>query len=554
MKQLFTLLASAICIFSLNAQDKTDRTIFVRFKEGKTIDLKDQLIRIDGNSQLQNQLNSLGEWKKTYTIPDEKLDSLIAVAEKNLHKNLPDLNQDFRFIVNDVTQLEKVIGILKESQTVESVKKAPRLFNCSAPDYQSFQTYIQHATTGINAEDVWSVYNNHGEDIKIYDIEYFFNSSHLDLPNVTICGPTPVDPFGGSGGDHGTAVMGELASRNDGVGTTGIAYGSDIYFGGAFYDDNYQLENALIESTLHLNPSDVVLIEQQTVGPNYDESSGSQYGLVAVEWIREFYDAIQVVVGQGIIVVEAAGNGQQDFDASIYSMDNDGHYPFLPGNGSGAIIVGAGSSGTSDIERSTLWFSNFGSAVDVQGIGESIYSTGYGDLFSVNGANEYYTADFGGTSGASPIVTGSVALLQSTYRNQTGLTLTRDQIVSIFQLTGQPQNDGTFSVSDAHIGPLPDVKAAIDYALAHAGVEELSSTDLIAYPNPNSGIFTINFNQETGDFTTELHDLSGNSIPFVTKTLSDQYVQISTEHLPAGVYFFSVTSGNRKQTIKLMID
>lgn len=551
MKHFSTLLAVCACVISLHAQDKTDRTLFVRFKEGKTIDLVDKFLVVDGNPDLQLQLNGLGAWRRTYAISEEKMDSLRLVAEKNLNKKLPDLNQDYRFVVNDVNQLDLALAILKESTDVEMAKKAPRLFNASAPSYQTFQTYLQTGNTGINAEEVWSFYNNHGEGIKVYDIEYFFNETHIDLPNVTICGPTPEDPFGGGGGDHGTAVLGEIASLNNGIGTTGIAYGSDILFGGCYYDFSYELENALIESTMHLNPNDVVLIEQQTYGPNYDESVGSQFGLVAVEWIREFYDAIQVVVGQGIIVVEAAGNGQQNFDDPIYSVGNDGHYPFLDGNGSGAIIVGAGSVGTSDVERSTMWFSNYGNAVSIQGNGESIYSTGYGDLFS-DTQDELYTADFGGTSGASPIVTGAVALLNSTYFNATGLTLTRDQIVSIFTLTGKPQNDGDFTVSEAHIGPLPNIKAAIDYAIAHAGVDDFNQTSLLVYPNPGSGTVVINCSTENTDF--QLHDVSGNAVPFEIAHYAKDYSQLKTNNLPAGFYMLSVVTNESKQVIKLMLN
>lgn len=551
MKQFSTLFAAFICIISLHAQDKTDRTLFVRFKEGKSVDLVDKFMMIDGNPDLQLQLNGLGEWRRTYSISEEKMDSLRLVAEKNLNKKLPDLNQDYRFFVNDIMQIDHALSILKESSDVEIVKKAPRLFNASAPSYQSFQTYLQNGTTGINAEEVWSFYNNHGEGIKVYDIEYFFNETHTDLPNVTICGPTPEDPFGGGGGDHGTAVLGEIASLNNGIGTTGIAYESDLFFGGCYYDFNYELENALIESTMHLNPNDVVLIEQQTYGPNYDESQGSQYGLVAVEWIKEFYDAIQVVVGQGIIVVEAAGNGQQNFDDPIYSIDNDGHYPFLEGNGSGAIIVGAGSVGTSDVERSTMWFSNYGSAVSVQGNGESIYSTGYGDLFS-DTHDEFYTADFGGTSGASPIVTGAVALLNSTYFNATGLTLTRDQIVSIFILTGQPQNDGDFTAAEAHIGPLPNIKAAIDYAISHAGLNDSGQSSLMVYPNPGSGTVFVNSGAENSTF--QLYDLAGNNVSFDVKAQSKDYSQIITNNLPSGVYLLSVVTNGSKQVIKLMLN
>ena len=343
------------------------KNIYVTFKQ------RTELMNMGGylfiNETDPTEVNNMGYWRKTYSMNPAKLDSLCLVAEKNLNKEIPDLNLDYRFVPDNPNDMEKALQQLNAHPSIFSAKRAPRLIPASAPDYMPQQGYLGNNVNGINAEAVWSTYNNHGEGIKICDVEYTFNYDHLDLPQVTVVGITPEDPWQGAGGDHGTAVLGEMGSLNDGIGTTGIAYGSDFYFSGCYYGGMYQLENALLETTEHLNPGDVVLIEQQIDGPNF--SGQGQFGYVPVEWYQEFYDAIQVVVGQGIIVVEAAGNGQQNLDDEIYITDNWGHYPFYPGNGSGAIIIGAGAV-TSDTPRSTIWFSNYGSAVAVQGNGEDI--------------------------------------------------------------------------------------------------------------------------------------------------------------------------------------
>jgi len=526
---------------------KNDKTIYVRFKPGTELIDIDGLLLIDHKNQ--QELNQLGKWRKTYSMAPAKLDSLCLVAEKNLNKEIPDLNLDYRFVLDNVSDLEKALEQLNAHPSIFSAKKAPKLINASAPDYMSQQGYLYNNVIGINAEAVWTTYNNHGEGIKICDIEYMANFDHLDLPQITVVGVTPEDPFQGAGGDHGTAVLGEMGSLNDGIGTTGIAYGSEFYFSGCYYGGMYELENALLETANHLNPGDVVLIEQQIAGPN--ENGQNQYGLVAVEWYQEFYDAIQVLVGQGIIVVEAAGNGQQNLDDPIYTTDNWGHYPFYPGNGSGAIIVGAGAV-NSDTPRSTMWYSNYGSAVAVQGNGEAIYSTGYGDLYNAT-ENELYTSDFGGTSGASPIVTSAVALLNSVYFDQTGQHLTRDQIVDIFTLTGQPQQNGNMSASAAHIGPLPNIKAAIDYALTSLNVQENDESRISVYPNPSNGTFTINCSPLKERMIVNLYDLSGNTVAFEIKSLTDRLTQITTESLPSGVYTLTVVSTDKTEVLKLVI-
>lgn len=529
---------------------KTDGTLFVRFNENQLVILQDNRLFIDAELVFA-ELQSEGTWRKTYFIADDRMDSLRLVAEKRLNKKLPNLNYDYRFIANPNSDVEKILAELKSSKFIQTVKRAPKHAEAAAPNYFPNQGYIFDGSSGINAEAVWNTYNNRGAGVKICDIEYTFNPDHLDLPPVTIVGPTPQNPFNNPG-DHGTAVLGQIGSLNDGIGTTGIAYESEFYFAGAYYDDSYELENALIETINHLGENDIVLIEQQIYGPLYDFEGTAQFGLVPVEWIKEYYDAIQLVVGQGIIVVEAAGNGEQNLDDPIYSEFNDGHYPFLAGNGSGAIIVGAGAVGTNDVARSTCWFSNHGSAVDIQGNGESIYTTGYGNLYN-NSFNEQYTATFGGTSGASPIVTGAIALFISTYFQETGTYLSRDEIVSILQITGKPQVDGNnFTISEAPIGPLPDIKAAIDYAILLAENREMNLDRVGIFPNPSTGELFVEIPSSKIDQITMV-DLTGKEIAISIIPHGSKTSKVSTEQLAKGMYVLKIQSAGKSYSERVCI-
>jgi hypothetical protein len=128
---------------------------------------------------------------------------------------------------------------------------------------------------------------------------------------------------------------------------------------------------------------------------------------------------------------------------------------------SGAIIVGAGSPTTyPQTDRSRLYFSTYGSRVDVQGWGYNVYTTGYGDLYSGTGKNQWYTAQFSGTSSASPIVTGAAALLSS-ISQQRGKLQTPAWIRSTLTSTGSPQQDDPGYPASENIGPRPNLKAAI---------------------------------------------------------------------------------------------
>src|SRR5690606_18534448 len=177
-----------------------------------------------------------------------------------------------------------------------------------------------------------------------------------------------------------------------------------------------------------------------------------------------WHNAVVTAVGNGMVVVMAAGNGGQNLDAPIFSTGNGGHWPFLPENDSGAIIVGAGVAGPGfgvGTPRARLSFSTYGSRVNLQGWGQSVWTTGYGGAYDDEGPSLYFTSSFSGTSSASPIVAGACALVQSVYKARNdGATLTSRQMRDLLVSTGLPQQDGSFPASQ-NIGPLPNVAAAV---------------------------------------------------------------------------------------------
>ena len=125
-----------------------------------------------------------------------------------------------------------------------------------------------------------------------------------------------------------------------------------------------------------------------------------------LEWWPLAFDVIQHVTEMGLVVVEAAGNGDNvnngidlmdpDLEASrlvpplLHNADNlvpqvgkplGTPNPFDPQNpNSGAILVGAGASvlkgRTSEYpERARMPFSNYGVRVDVQGPGQNVVTS-----------------------------------------------------------------------------------------------------------------------------------------------------------------------------------
>ena len=353
-----------------------------------------------------------------------------------------------------IARLESTDGVLMVGEAPTPV--APPSPAASTADYENSQRYLNASSAGgIGAKDAWAL-GLSGAGVSMCDIEYDFDDAHCDLPAITVLGGTPQSPYGNS---HGTAVFGEMVSFDDGVGTTGIAFGADdLYFAPTYIDSVYDIGAAVYRATAAMPAGSVIVLEVQIRGPNYADD-GTQDGLVPMEWWPAYYDSVMNAIANGMIVVQAAGNGAEDLDDPAYATGNWNHHPFLPENDSGSIIVGAGAAWPSCwgyAARTMLYFSNHGSRVNVQGYGNCVATTGYGDLDGTASCD--FTAGFSGTSSATPIVAGACMLLQEFARDTLGRSLECAELREILISTGTPQA----SPSDGHIGPLPDVIAALD--------------------------------------------------------------------------------------------
>jgi serine protease len=416
-------------------------------------------------------------WQRAYPDLDERfLDRLRAgkVRSERDARPLPDMNLYVRVRVPEGEDARDVIAELEQLEAVEKALLVPRPAPPpAAPDYTHpgnvsgvWQRYVDAAPVGVDARHAWSN-GVTGAGVKICDIEYDFNEFHVDLPAVVNLTPNLASTAWGD--DHGTAVLSELGGLHNSAGVRGISHGAALHFASPYTTNGsgfstYSMSAAILTALGVLTNGDVILIEQQMGGPN-----GGAY--VPVEWYEENYDAIVTAVGQGVTVVEAAGNGSQDLDDAIYSTGNGGHYPFLAGNDSGAILVGAGEPPQYPTPRTAMDFSNYGSTVDLQGYGYLVVAAGYGGLYSAEGSNAWFTSTFSGTSSASPIVAGAVAALQQMYRLQFGTSASPAQVRDILRATGTAQQ-GT-----KNIGPLPDLRSARAFVTSTNDTDQDGVTD-----------------------------------------------------------------------------
>jgi hypothetical protein len=437
----------------------------IRLRDGRPVDLRGRSLTGAASRRVLEQVTR-GEWSRSHEVSEEKLEAMRSQGRFATGRELPDLNLYFRLRLPPGQDTESIAAQLRALPEVEAVYHVPAPAPAPvAPDYYtpgsgSYQRYQDAAPGGIDSRYAATLPGAQGSNVRICDVEYSFNASHVELANVTVVGPAPVDPFNNT--NHGTAVLGVYGGAADGQGVTGITPMAQKLFAAANTASGYNVGAAVTNCAANIGAGDIILIEQQTWGPLSTGSSNCA-GCVPVEWYKPYYDAIQTAVAANKIVVETAGNGAQNLDDAIYSTGNGGHYPFLPQNDSGAIMVGAGlSSGYGATARSAHGYSNHGSTLDVQGWGDSVVTSGYGYLFSADGVNGWYTASFNGTSSAGPIVTGAAASLQGRHKALNGYGLTPAQLKTVLRNTGTPYT-GT-----KNIGPLPNLRAALDSLSAPA--------------------------------------------------------------------------------------
>ena len=290
---------------------------------------------------------------------------------------------------------------------------------------------------------VWGLAGAKGSGITICDIEGNWNRQHEDLPSgIPLLGGTVINDLGWR--NHGTAVLGEMVSIPDARGCVGISHQAKGAVHSAVINGVFNAAGAISNAAAQLKKGDVILIELHAPGPtgNY----------VAMQYWSDIFSAIKAAVEKGITVVEAAGNGNENFDAAIYN--NTGLQ-----KDSGAIVVGAGVPPTNHVDfdgfgaglpsyaslgvpRSRIFFSNYGKIVNVQGWGWHVTSLGYGDAQGGASENTWYTLRFSGTSSASPIVTGAVACLQGRAKAKNGAPMTPAKVRDILMTTGTPQQAG----------------------------------------------------------------------------------------------------------------
>lgn len=228
--------------------------------------------------------------------------------------------------------------------------------------------FIPYGVRMSGAPLVWKY--TMGSGIKVGVIDTGADINHIDLKDRI----KKYKDFTGEGiydyNGHGTHVCGIIAASKNNAGITGVAPECELYIAKTFKKDGTGEEDDIIKAINWMIDENVDVINMSFSADCYT---------------KEYYNVIKKAYNKNIIMVAAAGN---EGEAGIG----------FPAKFGETICVGA-----VDIRKHKSNFSSVGERIDVSAAGT--------DILSCYPNNQY--AILSGTSMATPIISGAVALIQA---------------------------------------------------------------------------------------------------------------------------------------------
>lgn len=306
--------------------------------------------------------------------------------------------------------MHKTVDALSGGSGYDGPDLVSALMALPADPYFDQQWHLANSATGeldLNVTEVWESYR--GSGIDIFVIDDGFDYAHPDLaPNYDIDRDydyegDDANPFGVSSNAHGTATMGLAGAAANESGVVGVAYEATLvgYRVYAYVSDSFIEQVAAAIRDAADDEADVVNMSLGTLYSStyFDGSLDSALMADLAAAIDEATDGGRD--GLGTILVKAAGNGRElspphnanasswnaNFKTiSVAALDADGQVASYSTPGANLLVSAFGSSIP-------------GSVVTA----DRRENAGY--------TNEEVNTEFNGTSAATPMVTGVVALM-----------------------------------------------------------------------------------------------------------------------------------------------
>jgi len=428
-------------------------------------------------SHLSNLLN--GTWIITFQTGDLAMEYLLEL-------------KSFGYIWNFYPMVPIILDL----------KYEPNDENYTSGEQWYLNNYGQNnGTSGIdlNTQGAWDNYNGEGIVIGVIDdgIDYqnpdlspnFLNQYSFDYcGNDTDVMPTDSDTDGEIDW-HGTAVSGIVAGKGDNdIGITGVAYNSSIIGMRLIADDcsfDYATDEAEANSLSHR--LDLIDIYTNSWGPSDNGLTLGNMGPLALAAIEK--GIMEGRDGLGSIYTWANGNGLGVSDQSNKDAYANSRYTIAVGalnwQGEQTSYSEAGSNllVTAPSHNKDDWVDPAVFTTDILGIdGESVTN---------------YTSQMGGTSAATPMVAGVVALMLEANQNLTWRDVQHILVQSSTKIDsthlGWFQTEAGYDYNHAYGYGLVDATAAVNMAETWKTVDDevvVNTSEILVdeYINDNNDI------------------------------------------------------------------
>jgi subtilisin family serine protease len=311
------------------------------------------------------------------------------------------------------------------SEQLPNVPLYPNSTDSTEPFY-SAQWYLEYNKEYYDAQSIDVNASIHGHDaLRKYDgsgvvvgvMDSGYEIDHEELINMHIEGKfkvvpasedrTDISPIGDL--NHGTSVLGLMAAQENSIGIKGIAPEASYWLGAsALVSNSSDMEDAFRD----MNASRVSVFSE----------SREPFGDLGVESTFTLIKEL-VIKGKGIVFVYGAGNDNENVE---YYLDRAKY----------VLVVGA-----TDTNNVRAPYSNYGKLIDIVAPG------GNGNLLTVDRTgdagytNTAYDAQFAGTSAATPIVAGAIALARQA-RPDLNATVIMDLVrITADKIGSEPYSD-----------------------------------------------------------------------------------------------------------------
>lgn len=543
---LIILCISSVNAFSQNIKNYVDGELLIRLNEGvNTIDL--------------NQYSNI----------ELKQQSLISK-----HMNI------WKFNFNEgLIEINDAINLLYTNKNVHTVQKNHIIKHRATPDDTDFGNQWQYSQTNnkdIDADLAWDIttggLTSSGDTIVACVIDDGAKFDHPDLaPNLWVnyneIPNNNIDDDGNGYIDdvrgwnaydsndnpahsnfwegHGSAVAGIVGAKgNNGEGVAGVNWNVKLMIikGGGQESDaisaySYALENRKLYNSTNGEKGAFVVCTNASWGVDGGQASSAPL------WCA-MYDTLG---NHGILSTGATANANTNVD-----VDGD-----LPTQCPSDFLITVTNTNQQDTKVTSAGYGT--TTIDLGAPGANAYTV------SDDQSNGY--SGFGGTSGATPHVTGTIALLYSVHCStfsdlyKTNPKLAAEKVRD-FILEGVDANTSLDGITTT--GGRLNVNNSVllmynEYSCITVGNEEksLSSNSINLYPNPIADeSVNINYNSDSNEASGYLtiSDMTGKVI--FTKNLNlitgNNVINIDLSDISNGMYNMTIVSGSNSETVRFV--